>query len=1299
MRRFLLVAIIGGSLCGSAWAQEVPPAMFVSGAAGKKKEALPLAKVKIEARIFGYLAETRMTLTFSNPHDRALAGDLYFPLPEGATVTGYALDINGVMVDGVVVEKQKARQTFEKIVRQGIDPGIVEWVKGNNFKTRVFPIPAQGTRTVMIKYVTDLVTRGSETTYRLPLKFKTAVKDFSLRVEVVKSQATPEVKTDGAANFAFKKWRDNFVAETALKDASLTEDLTIVLPDVEKQQVLVERASDGEVYFCINDNPPILEPGPPPKPPERITIFWDCSGSRDNAGRKREIALIRKLFVDFKSKKIEVELVPFRNVAGKAKRFVVKGGKCDELVAELEKTQYDGGTQMGAISPKPDEQAPDFYLLFSDGLSNFGKDASPVFRAPVYVLSADSSASHSFLRYLASITGGAYYNLNRVTDETVLAGVGKDLFCFLSATIADGKASEIYPSSTQPVQGRFAVVGKLAGKKAKIELTYGVNAMATHKVTHEVLASDAVDSNLVRLFWAQTKLQELQMYPERNKQEMVALGKRHGLVTPGTSLIVLERLEQYVEHRIVPPESLPKMRKEYEVAIAKLEKEKMAKETDKIERVLALWKARLEWWNKEFKYPKDFRYKAKKEGKDGDLADLEEEEEEEVEVPITAVPMAMNWLQTQMGDDGSWENDIKTTSLGLLVYLGHGETPASRRFGRTVENAIRFLLYAQKQDGRFGSDLEGQALAAYALSETYTMTRMGLLKEPAEKATEALIKDMAKKAKSSGWEAAALKSAHRAHMEVEGLDEAIKLTVEKLKKQDTAGALLGLQMFGEAESDEAKKIAKSLEDLEFDWKKYTLETLLFAHQAKFNQGGEVWRKWNDLVLPKLVRSQTNEISSGPDRSLLGYWLAPNEHDRKAGKVYCTVLATRMLEIYYRYLPTFARLEQEDSAFGDALAGGDVEALVLNVSIVELEILDESVEDIETDGAFLEIGDELGGLLGGDSRAARAKRFAQPGIAIKAWDPKTPYIEKLKKASPKEYFAVYMEQRAEYGKSPAFFLDCADFLLKKKQDELALQVLSNVAELELENAALLRILAHKLAQIGRLDLSIMIFEEILRLCPEEPQSYRDLALVLSRRAEASHRMSLIARDPSGKLLLSAQADFARAIEMLNTVVMKKWDRFNQIEVIALMELNRLIPKAKEAGVKDIAVDQRLVQLLDVDMRIVLTWDADLTDIDLWVTEPSGEKAYYSHSRTTIGGNVSRDFTQGYGPEEYIVRKAMHGTYKIQAEYYGSSSPTLAGAVTLQADVFTNYGRKTEQCKSITLRLAAKKETVDIGEIEF
>ena len=228
------------------------------------------------------------------------------------------------------------------------------------------------------------------------------------------------------------------------------------------------------------------------------------------------------------------------------------------------------------------------------------------------------------------------------------------------------------------------------------------------------------------------------------------------------------------------------------------------------------------------------------------------------------------------------------------------------------------------------------------------------------------------------------------------------------------------------------------------------------------------------------------------------------------------------------------------------------------------------------------------------------------ISIRPWDPSTPYLTELKGAKPDDYLKVYMEQRKKYSASPAFFLDCANFLFEQKQDKLAVRVLSNIAELELENPHLLRVLGHRLEQANLPEEARMVFEEVLRLRPEEPQSYRDLALVL---------------DSLGQ--------YRRAIDLLYQVVTTKWDRFAEIEVPVLMELNRTIARAKRAGIQDFPVDPRLVKLLDVDMRIVLTWDADMTDLDLWVTEPSKEKAFFQHQLTTIGGLLSRDIQKATG----------------------------------------------------------------------
>ena len=98
---------------------------------------------------------------------------------------------------------------------------------------------------------------------------------------------------------------------------------------------------------------------------------------------------------------------------------------------------------------------------------------------------------------------------------------------------------------------------------------------------------------------------------KKNKEEITKLGKEYAIVTPGTSLIVLESLNQYVEHKIAPPESLPDMYKKYFAKIAEIDKAVKKKKQDKLSYVLALWQKRVKWWETEFKYPKDFRIKKK----------------------------------------------------------------------------------------------------------------------------------------------------------------------------------------------------------------------------------------------------------------------------------------------------------------------------------------------------------------------------------------------------------------------------------------------------------------------------------------------------------------------------------------------------------------------------------------------------------------------------------------------------------------------------------------------------------------
>ena len=74
--------------------------------------------------------------------------------------------------------------------------------------------------------------------------------------------------------------------------------------------------------------------------------------------------------------------------------------------------------------------------------------------------------------------------------------------------------------------------------------------------------------------------------------------------------------------------------------------------------------------------------------------------------------------------------------------------------------------------------------------------------------------------------------------------------------------------------------------------------------------------------------------------------------------------------------------------------------------------------------------------------------------------------------------------------------------------------------------------------------------------------------------------------------------------------------------------------------------------------------------------------------------------GYGPEQFLLKKAVKGKYKIEVHYYGDESVKIAGQTTLMAEIFTNYGRPNQQRKIITLQLdKEEKEGVYVGEFVF
>ncbi|MDD2683912.1 MAG: hypothetical protein PHY21_07280 [Candidatus Cloacimonetes bacterium] len=75
-----------------------------------------------------------------------------------------------------------------------------------------------------------------------------------------------------------------------------------------------------------------------------------------------------------------------------------------------------------------------------------------------------------------------------------------------------------------------------------------------------------------------------------------------------------------------------------------------------------------------------------------------------------------------------------------------------------------------------------------------------------------------------------------------------------------------------------------------------------------------------------------------------------------------------------------------------------------------------------------------------------------------------------------------------------------------------------------------------------------------------------------------------------------------------------------------------------------------QVLPTALRITLSWDTGGTDVDLWVTDPNGERCYYAHRNTASGLSLDFDDTNGYGPENITTSSIIPGDYVVQVHFY-------------------------------------------------
>lgn len=526
------------------------PELTVQGPRGEKAR-LAIESLEIDTFLYQDLAETTVTVTFRNPESRMIEGEFAMPLPAGATVSSYALDVNGNMREGVVVEKDRARNAYESIKRQMIDPGFVEREAGNVYLTKIFPIPAKGTKAVRLGYCEILPSNEQSVQYTLPLPAEVLVKKFSATIthgegSIFEVAPLGNLKHRKKAHRQLEISNDNVKLGKALSISSKKPAESVVI--------------DAGDYSYLRGALDMELLTPMQRTMKSIDLFWDASESGRLRDHAKEFELLAQFFKSHPN--IDVHLSFFHLFKESAGAFQIRNGKWDKLKKALSSVLYDGATDFSAITPKAD-----LALVFSDGRNTL--HPAPDSKTPILLINSTPS-SHS---NLASSTGcDQLINLHseKITDA-------------LKLIVNESARIE----GEQPGDRQEDTIRLFQSQEVPKRLTYLRDSLSPQIVSIPSITSDSERArDLIRKLWAQRKLQSLEQSPVPDTGAIIAHCQQHGLVSNETSFIVLERFEDHLTYEIPPPE--PDLRKKYELAL----EERKGRTTN---RLLGRWNRRKAW--------------------------------------------------------------------------------------------------------------------------------------------------------------------------------------------------------------------------------------------------------------------------------------------------------------------------------------------------------------------------------------------------------------------------------------------------------------------------------------------------------------------------------------------------------------------------------------------------------------------------------------------------------------------------------------------------------------------------------
>jgi len=553
---------------------------------------LQVESVNAQTRINDQVAATTVAEEFYNPNSARLEGTFIFPVPKGAHIDKFTMEIDGKPVEAELLAADKARHIYEDIVRKLKDPALLEYAGRDVFKVRIFPIEPNSRKRVTISYTQLLKSDEGLVSYAFPLNTEQfssrPLKNVSLKVELetkrpLKSIYSPSHGVDIKRNGSNR-------ATVGYEASEVQPDNDFVLyfaPEKSELGVnlLASRASGEDGYFLL-----LASPGMDVKQGQvvakDVVFVLDTSGSM--AGKKLEQAKKALTFcVENLNDNDRFELLRFSTEVepvfdGLVEATAQNRSKADRFIKDL---RASGGTAIDDALKKALSLGPGGRRS-SDSITEHG--ARSTSRPFVIIFLTDGRPTigatdpETILAHVKDTSGGCTrifcfgigtdvntHLLDRITEDTRAVShyvlPDEDLEIKVSSFFSkikepvlanpsikfsgDVHVTALYPSPLPDLfRGEQVVlVGRYSGRGDSAVTIEGTVNGASKRFTYELsFPQESSENDFIPRLWATRRvgylLDEIRLHSENSelRDEATELARKYGIVTPYTAYLIVE---------------------------------------------------------------------------------------------------------------------------------------------------------------------------------------------------------------------------------------------------------------------------------------------------------------------------------------------------------------------------------------------------------------------------------------------------------------------------------------------------------------------------------------------------------------------------------------------------------------------------------------------------------------------------------------------------------------------------------------------------------------------------------------